>query len=391
VGAFAGLAQVVHGTTRDDLTPMTHERVDDFLEVQQPRLAVDQGNHVDAEDRFHRRLFVEIVEDDLGVFVALEFDDDAHAVLVGLVAQFRDALDQLATHEVGDALEQARLVHLVGQLGDDDGLAAVVIVFLDVCLGAHDDTAATGRIGVIDLTRAVDDAGRRKIRARHEFHEFRNRDRRVVDDRDTGVDDLDEVVRRDIRGHADRDPRRAVHEQVRHPGGQYRGLGLGLVVVRNEIDGFFIDVGEQFAGQPGHAHFGVTHRRWCIAVDRTEVALAVDQQVAHRERLRHAHDRVVHGSVAVRMVFTDHVADDACRLLVRAIPLVAKLAHRVQHSAVDGLEPVTDVGQGAAHDHAHRVIEIGLLHLVFEIDVQEFAGDFGHGIRLSFSPCSGRC
>ena len=66
-----------------------------------------------------------------------------------------------------------------------------------------------------------------------------------------------------------------------------------------------------------HAHFGVAHRRRRIAVDRAEIALAVDQQVAHRERLRHAHDRVVDRGIAVRVILADHVADHARALLVR--------------------------------------------------------------------------
>ena len=45
----------------------------------------------------------------------------------------------------------------------------------------------------------------------------------------------------------------------------------------NEVDGFLVDVGEQLVRDPGHAHFGVAHRRGRIAVDGAEVALAVDQ------------------------------------------------------------------------------------------------------------------
>jgi len=82
----------------------------------------------------------------------------------------------------------------------------------------------------------------------------------------------------------------------------------------------------------------------------------------------------------VRVVLADDVADHAGRLLVRLVPLVAELAHRIEHAAVDGLEAVPDVRQGSTHDHAHRVIEVRLLHLVFEVDVQDFAGDFCHGI-----------
>ena len=61
----------------------------------------------------------------------------------------------------------------------------------------------------------------------------------------------------------------------------------------------------------GQARFGVAHRRRRIAVDRAEIALAVDQRQAHREILRHPHHRVVDRLVAMRMVFTHHVADDA--------------------------------------------------------------------------------
>ena len=83
------------------------------------------------------------------------------------------------------------------------------------------------------------------------------------------------------------------------------------VVVRAEVDRFLVDVGEHLVRDLGQADLGVAHRRGVVAVDRAEVALAVDQHVAQREVLRHAHDRVVDRLVAVRVVLADHVADDA--------------------------------------------------------------------------------
>src|SRR6185295_10963298 len=114
---------------------------------------------------------------------------------------------------------------------------------------------------------------------------------------------------------------------------------------------------------------------------RAEIALTVDQQIAHRERLRHADHRVVHGAVAVRMVFTDDVADDAGRLLVGLVPVVRELPHGVEHTAMHGLQPVAHVGQRTPDDHAHRIVEVGLPHLVFEIDRHYFTSDFRHSIR----------
>ena len=68
-------------------------------------------------------------------------------------------------------------------------------------------------------------------------------------------------------------------------------------------------------------HLGVAHRRRVVAVDRAEVALPVDQRVAQREVLRHAHERVVDRGVAVRVVLAHHVADDARALHVRPVPV----------------------------------------------------------------------
>jgi hypothetical protein len=114
------------------------------------------------------------------------------------------------------------------------------------------------------------------------------------------------------------------------------------------------------------------------AVDRAEIALTVHQQVAHGEGLRHAHDGVVNGGIAVGVILADHIAHHARRLLIGPVPVVAELAHGIQHAPMHGLQPVPNVGQGAAHDHAHGVIQIGFPHLLFEIYGQYFACDLGH-------------
>ena len=97
--------------------------------------------------------------------------------------------------------------------------------------------------------------------------------------------------------------------------GNFAGRTVGslarAVVVRLEIDGVLVDVVEQMQRDLGQARFGVAHRRRRIAVDRAEIALAVDQRHAHGEILRHAHQRVVDRLVAVRVILAHDVADDA--------------------------------------------------------------------------------
>ena len=71
--------------------------------------------------------------------------------------------------------------------------------------------------------------------------------------------------------------------------------------------------------------------------------------------------------VAVGVVLAHDVADDAGALPVGPAGLQAHLVHGEEHAAVRGLQAVADVGQGAADDDGHRVVHVGLAHLVRDV------------------------
>jgi hypothetical protein len=119
-----------------------------------------------------------------------------------------------------------------------------------------------------------------------------------------------------------------------------------------------------------------------VAVDAAEVALAVDERVAHREVLGEPDEGVVQGDVAVRVVLAHDLADDRGALAVRAGRAQPHLAHRVEDPAVDRLQAVADVRQRARHDHAHRVVEVAHPHLVLDADGADVAQVVGHVVRL---------
>ena len=102
-----------------------------LLERQDLRPPLDDREHVDAERLLQRRHLPEVVQDHLRDGVLLELDDDAHALAVGLVADVGDALDLLVADQLGDLLDQPRLVDLVRDLGGDDRLAPGLRVLLD--------------------------------------------------------------------------------------------------------------------------------------------------------------------------------------------------------------------------------------------------------------------
>ena len=74
-----------------------------------------------------------------------------------------------------------------------------------------------------------------------------------------GVDDLAQVVGRDVGGHAHGDALGAVDQQVGEAGREHDGLLGGAVVVGDEVDGLLVDAGQHLHGQRRQAALGVAH------------------------------------------------------------------------------------------------------------------------------------
>ena len=174
-------------------------------------------------------------------------------------------------------------------------------------------------------------------------------------------------MRRNIGGHADGNTGRAIDQQVGNARRHHHGYLLGFIVVGDKIDSIFLEIFKQRMSDLSHADFGVTHRRRRITVHRTKVTLTIDQHIAQRKRLRHAHDRFIDGGVTVRVIFTNHIADDTGGFLIGFIPIVAELVHGKQCTPMHRLEPVSHIGQCPANNHAHGIGQIGLFELVFDI------------------------
>ena len=366
-----GLAQPVLGAPDDDVDLVLDPVPDERRQRQGAWHAVDKGEHVRPEGGLQLGVLVEVVEHDLGDGVAAQHDDQA---LSGaprrLVADVGDALQTPVLDQLGDLRRERVGVDLVGQLGDDQADSPLQLLDLDD--RAHDDRAAAGAVGLLDAPAAHDERAGREVRAPD--HPQQLLEQLLAGG--VGVlqvplgarGDLAQVVRRDLGGHADRDARRAVDQQVREPAGQHlRLLGLAVVVVL-EVDGLLVDVADHLHGQGGHPALGVPGRGRRVVARRAEVALAVDERVAQRPVLHQPHQGVVDRRVAVRVVLPHDVADDPRALVEAAVRPVAPVVHRVQHPPVHRLEPVAHVRQRPADDDRHGVVDVRPAHLGVEVD-----------------------
>ena len=339
VGAFLRLRQLVARPALDDVFLVLDVVVQHFLERHDARHAVDEREHDHAEAHLQLRVLEQLVQHHLRHGALLELDDDVDALAICRVVDVADLGQLLVAHELAELLQQAVAVHLVGDLGDDD-LRLAALQLLDAVPRADGEAAAAGLVRVDDAGLAHDLAACGEVGAGEHLHQVLGRAVGVVQLQAHGVDGLAQVVGRDVGGHADRDARRPVHEQVGEPGGKHRGLGERLVVVGLEVHRLLVEVLQQHLSRLVEARLGVAHGRGAVAVDAAEVAVAVDQRHAHVERLREADHRVVHGRIAVGVVLADDVADGTRRLHVRAPRRVAGLLHGIQDAAVHRLQAV---------------------------------------------------
>ncbi len=182
-------------------------------------------------------------------------------------------------------------------------------------------------------------------------------------------------MRRDIGRHTDGDSRAAVDQQVGQPGRQHHRLLQAGVKVGHKVNRILVNIKQHLLRDGRQTCLGIAHRRRRVVVHTAEVALAVNQHVAHGEVLRHAHHGVVDRGVTVGVVFTQHLTDHPGALLVRAGVDQPQLAHGIENAPVHRLEAVAHVGQRPRHDDAHGIVQVGAFHLLFDIDRSGIAGN----------------
>src|SRR5690606_15084655 len=109
---------------------------------------------------------------DFRYFPTLKLDDQAHAVLIGLVADVGDTFNTLLVDQFGDFLLQGLLVDLIRKRVNDDCLTIASINIFKVSRGAHDDSAAARTVTFAYPGHAVNNAARGEVRRRDHFHQF---------------------------------------------------------------------------------------------------------------------------------------------------------------------------------------------------------------------------
>ena len=299
-----------------DLAAVVEEGAQHLLEAADlGRAPVDQHVHVEAEADLEIGVAVEHPHQHLGIDAArLGLDDQPHVVgaLVPDIAENRDLAD---LDQLGQLLDQARFLHLIGDFGDHD-LPGAATQILDLPAGAQPESCR-GRCGrprrywraARRCTPPVGKSGPGTMPT-----SVSSRASGRLDQMQAGLDQLADIMRRDVGRHADGDAARSIGQQVGEGGGQHHRLFQRAVVIGAEIDGVLGQPLHQRLGRGGQPGLGVAAGGGVVAVDIAEVALPVDQRVADVEILRQPRHRVIDRGVAMGVIVAHHVARDLGRL-----------------------------------------------------------------------------
>ena len=89
------------------------ERFQKFLEVKQLRQTVDQCHVVDTERRLELCHLEQFVQNNAGIGIALDVDDNAHTRTVALVVDVGNTVEFLVLHQFGNRFNQLSLVDII--------------------------------------------------------------------------------------------------------------------------------------------------------------------------------------------------------------------------------------------------------------------------------------
>ncbi len=179
---------------------------------------------------------------------------------------------------------------------------------------------------------------------------------------------LSQVMRRHRRRHPDRDPPRAVDQQVRELPGQHPRLLVLLVVIRLKIDRVELDVLEHLGRDRAELGLRVPHRRRRQTVNAAEIALRRSPASAANSTtgpFASASDKSSSRRAGDTASSSRRRCPRTCSSRRRGSSPRSRIATRIRRC--DGLSPSRTSGKRPADDHGHRVIEIAFLELFLDV------------------------
>ena len=161
-----------------------------LFKADNPRLPVNQSQHVNKERRLHGGIFIEVIKHRPGLSVLPQFNNNTHTLTVRLITDVTDSPDFLVLNEVRYPLDKGRLVRLVGKLGHHYLATPAFLLIHHVSFSLNHHLAMPGGVGTLDTIPAQNDPRRGKIRPLNKLDKFVNGGLGVINEMRDSITDL---------------------------------------------------------------------------------------------------------------------------------------------------------------------------------------------------------
>ena len=383
--AFLGLGLAEFAAPSDYRTSMFDPDLKKLLESHGVGPPVHQGHVVDGERILKRCVFEELAQDLARVEPCLDLDDDTGAVVaVGQIDGAGNPLQLVVLDPLADPFQDTFGADHEGELRDDDGLLPGGDVFNMGHRSGHEGAAALG-IGLADPVASYYDTPAGKVGTGDITHQIIKAGVRVTHQVLGGRHDLAQVVGDHIGGHAHGDAGGPVDQEVGYGRGEDNRFLQLVVVVGAEVDGVLVNVGVHAQCGRGQACFGVSGGGRTI-IQRSEVAMTINQGQTHGEGLGQTDHGLVDGGVAMGVELAHDLAHGTGGLHVGPVRGQVHLPHLIDDPALHRLEAVSGVGEGPGVDDGVGILQEGLAHLLVQRGLDDVFLDLPGVVPGSLAP-----
>ena len=151
-----------------------------------------------------------------------------------------------------------------------------------------------------------------EIRSFDMLHQIINCAIWVVHEVHHSIHNFTQVVRWHVGRHPDCNSRGTIHQQVRNFCREDSGLLETLVKIGPEVDGLLVQVRQHVFSDFAEPGLRVAHRSRVVPINRAKVPLPIDHGITQRPMLRHANHGVIHRTVAMWVILTEHLPYNPC-------------------------------------------------------------------------------
>ena len=162
------LVQIIFCPSGNNILLMKEVIPQHILQIQHPRLIIDQCQHNNTKGILQLRVLVQLIQYYVGVHITPKLNADTHSFTVGFVSEIRDSVNLLILYQFSNLLNETRLIYHIWKLRHHDTVLSI-LHGLDIRDSPNPDLAPSGAIRFFNPGRSEDHSSGWKIRSLHDL------------------------------------------------------------------------------------------------------------------------------------------------------------------------------------------------------------------------------